>query len=430
MDGGGDTEKGDVPFEVTNPGKADGSGLLSAADEARLVAAFDAVVAKGQTTIAQLETEIARLEADNARKQQEANTLVSNIAARERELQNNYNNNLLLCAFFPNPVTCVLANYLANDSTLSSYKRQLADAQAAQARIATEMQQYATKRDDLRARIDEIRAGKTRLLATLRDNQSPTYPSSLSTSPETGRAYWRATQMGKVETSIAQEIALLVDLRNAAVELSNVLDQSLNTLRALEQSVDALVEQSREQFMDLLSALLTGDPAAHAEKWLEDTIAKKTRDMLNALEWPLNEFARFVVERDGDPESLIQRILDKLANDLSPPPVSYEANTHVNLLDNTEARTGIDVTASRTNATVEVYVDLVHTYVGDLDMWVDHNGTTWNLQRNLSNSNDALKKTWVLDAGNIDVRGRWTLHIKDTADKDQGTLNRWTLVVR
>src|SRR5687767_930412 len=125
-----DLVKGDDPFEVSDTGKADGTGLLSAQDQARIEAAFDAAVAASEQTIAKLETEIAKLEQQHAQKQAEADALVSRIASREQELRDNYNRNLILCAFFPNPATCILANYLANDSTLSSYKNQLAAARA------------------------------------------------------------------------------------------------------------------------------------------------------------------------------------------------------------------------------------------------------------------------------------------------------------
>jgi hypothetical protein len=62
----------------------------------------------------------------------------------------------------------------------------------------------------------------------VRDNQSPRISAELASSPETGRA----TTMGQVETAIGSEIALLVELRNAAVELSQTLTQSIYTLRA------------------------------------------------------------------------------------------------------------------------------------------------------------------------------------------------------
>ncbi|HUS32415.1 MAG TPA: proprotein convertase P-domain-containing protein [Kofleriaceae bacterium] len=429
--------KSDDPFTITSPGKADGSGLLPAADQQRLEAAFETVLQKGQQTIDKLEQEIAKLEQDIAKKKQEADNLVAQIASRESSLRDDYNRNLLICAFFPNPATCIFANYLANDGTLRSYQQQLDAARAAQAQMQQQLTAYQAKRNDLRARITEIRTGKDRLIAMLHDNQTPSIPPELASSPDAGRAYWRATAMGQVQRAINDEIHLLVDLRNAAVELSNTLDQSLATLRSLDQATQELVEQSHNQFMKLVKALLSGDPAAAADKWLEDQLASRTRALLNSLEWPLNEFARYVVESDTNPnagDQLVQRILQKLMNGGGGgglQPVSFEASTQVNVLDNTVAKSAMSVTESRTLSELEVFVDIQHTYVGDLVVSLQHGSQTYVLQNRSGGGQDNLVKTFAVpQAAGQQLKGTWTLVVEDTADQDTGKLRRWQLIAQ
>jgi hypothetical protein len=270
----------------------------------------------------------------------------------------------------------------------------------------------------------------------LHDGTSPVIPPELASSPEAGRAYWRANAMTEVQIAINDEIVLLVDLRNAAVELSNTLDQSLATLRSLDHATEQLVEQSRKQFMKLVKALLSGDPAAAADRWLEDQIASRTRALLDSLDWPLNEFARFVVESDTNPnagEQLIQRILQKLggAGGGGAQPVSFEAATPVNILDKTVAKSVLNVTDSRTISQLELFVDIEHTYVGDLVVSLEHGTRKYLLQNRVGGGQDNLVKTFsVALAAGQPLAGKWTLIVEDTADQDTGKLRRWQLIAQ
>lgn len=425
--------KGDEPFELTDSGKADGSGLLSAQDQARIEAAFDAAVAASEQTIAKLEAEIVKLEQQHAQKQAEADALVQRIASREQELRDQYDRNLVLCAFFPNPAICIFANYIANDSTLSSYKNQLAAARQQQQQIMQKVADYRARRDVLRAKLVQVRDAKTRMLSLLRNGTTVPVPAELTGAAAT--AFQRVQVMRKIEDAIASEIALLVEIRNAAVELSNALDQSLATLRALEQSVDALVEQQREAFMDLLSGLLSGDPAAAAEKWLEDVLAAKTRELLGKLSWPASEFARFLVEtragNNPDPQALLTRILQKLGQQQQVEPLVFTATTPVNILDLTTARSAITVTQSRAIGSLEVYVEIDHTYIGDLVVSLEKDGKAWTLSNNVGGSADSIRKTFrITDVAGVALSGKWTLVVADTVKQDTGKLARWDLVVR
>jgi hypothetical protein len=422
--------KAGEPFDVSEPGKAD--GMLSATEKARFEDAVDEAVAAAEATIAKLETEIAKLEQGHAAKQKEADDLVRRIADREAELRRQADNNLLLCAFFPDPAICFAAVIIANDSTLKQWRSQLDAARAEQSRIAAELAGYRTKRDALRARIAPVREGKQQLLTLLQNPGTLASSPLLVDSPDASAAFGRVELIGRLETAMATEIELLVDIRNAAVETSQVLDESLKTLRALEKSVDELVTAQRERFMEALKKLISGDAGALAEKWLEEAIAAKTRELLKGLEWPASEFARFLIKNrngGGDLDKLLQDILQKLAaGPQEKPPVTVKANTPVDIHDFTTAKSTLDMTDTRTPTRLEVFVDIQHTFSGDLVVSLVKDGKQFVLSKNVGQDKDDIVKTFVVeDLQGVSLKGRWTLQVEDTAKADVGRLRSWQL---
>lgn len=413
-------------FAIGDLGKAD--GVLSSADRARIEAAFDQAIASAQATADQLEREIADLERSHAVKQAEADRLVQQIAAREDEIRRNFNRNLVLCAFFPSPA-CFLATALSNDSALQSFRSQLSAAQTEQARIRVDIEEYGRKRDAIRAKIAPLRDGKTRVLAMLNGSLPHTPPPALSSDPATAEAYWRVGAMAQVQSAVAEEVRLLLALRDAAVELANTLDQSLLTLRRLEQSVAELVEAQREQFMKLAIGMLTGDPAATAQEFLDQQIASRTRMVLDQLAWPLDEFARYLASErgEGDEEALYRRLLDTLVGDTQVAPLELASSTPVNILDNTTASSTLTVAQARSAHEVLVHVRLKHSYVGDLVISIVHGSKTWLLQERVGGSADDLDHTFQLTE-DIAMKGAWTLKIEDKEAQDTGTLLGWDLV--
>lgn len=413
-------------FAIEDLGKAD--GVLSSSDRQRIETAFDQAISSAEATVTQLEDEIGSLEASHLVKQQEADRLVQQIAAREDEIRRNFNNNLLICAFFPSPA-CFLATALSNDSALRSFRDQLSRAQAEQTRIRNEIATYGQKRDAIRAKITPLRQGKTRVLAML-NGSAPTPPAVLADDPATALAYWRTSAMAEVQAAVAEEVRLLIELRDAAVELATTLDQSLLTLRRLEESVADLVTKQREQFMKFAIGMLTGDPAATAQKFLDQQVAALTRSVLNQLEWPLNEFARYLASErgEGDEEALYRRLLEKLVGDLVVEPLTQGSTTPVNILDHTTASSAITINRTRTAQRIEVHVSLEHTYVGDLVISLTKTGQTWILQERVGGSADDLDKTFTLPVTDVSVRGKWTLKVEDREAQDTGRILGWELI--
>ncbi|MEV0481165.1 S8 family serine peptidase [Streptomyces sp. NPDC050508] len=80
-------------------------------------------------------------------------------------------------------------------------------------------------------------------------------------------------------------------------------------------------------------------------------------------------------------------------------------------------------------ATLQVGVDITHTFRGDLVLdLVAPDGSTYRLESaSTSDSADDVKTTYAVDASTETANGTWKLRVQDTAAQDTGTLNNWKL---
>ncbi|MEU1268449.1 M4 family metallopeptidase [Streptomyces sp. NPDC005799] len=109
----------------------------------------------------------------------------------------------------------------------------------------------------------------------------------------------------------------------------------------------------------------------------------------------------------------------------------YANSTRVDIPDNGPAVespvtiTGRDGNAS---ATTSVYVNIVHTYRGDLTVdLVGPNGTVYSLLNRSGGSADNVDQTFTVDASAQPLNGTWKLRVQDRASIDVGYIARWQL---
>ncbi|MER6421040.1 M4 family metallopeptidase [Streptomyces sp. NPDC001137] len=109
----------------------------------------------------------------------------------------------------------------------------------------------------------------------------------------------------------------------------------------------------------------------------------------------------------------------------------YANATRVDIPDNGPAVespvtiTGRDGNAS---ATTSVYVNIVHTYRGDLTVdLVGPNGTVYSLLNRSGGSADNVDQTFTVDASAQPLNGTWKLRVQDRASIDVGYIARWQL---
>jgi subtilisin-like proprotein convertase family protein len=73
-------------------------------------------------------------------------------------------------------------------------------------------------------------------------------------------------------------------------------------------------------------------------------------------------------------------------------------------------------------------LDIDHSYVGDLVVYIEHNGEYLVLQDQAGGNAQGLKRQFDISAfAGRERAGEWTLVIEDRAQQDVGRLNSWAL---
>ena len=108
----------------------------------------------------------------------------------------------------------------------------------------------------------------------------------------------------------------------------------------------------------------------------------------------------------------------------------YESADTVAIPDNdAEGVTSvIDVPDEAGAARVTVELRITHSYIGDLQLILEHDGAEVTLWDKSGGMTANLNETLVLDNFNGKlVTGAWTLKVVDTYAQDTGTLDSWAL---
>ncbi|MER5507506.1 M4 family metallopeptidase [Streptomyces sp. NPDC002766] len=109
----------------------------------------------------------------------------------------------------------------------------------------------------------------------------------------------------------------------------------------------------------------------------------------------------------------------------------YANATRVDIPDNGPAVESPVTIAGRdgnASATTSVYVNIVHTYRGDLTVdLVGPNGTVYSLLNRSGGSAANVDQTFTIDASAQPLNGTWKLRVQDRASIDVGYIARWQL---
>ncbi|WP_405648706.1 M4 family metallopeptidase [Streptomyces sp. NBC_00019] len=111
---------------------------------------------------------------------------------------------------------------------------------------------------------------------------------------------------------------------------------------------------------------------------------------------------------------------------------SFESTTDVSIPDNGAAVTSSVAVTGRTGnapSNLAVAVDIVHTYIGDLQVQlVAPDGTAYTLKAyGTGGSTDNLNTTYTVNASSEVANGTWQLRVQDNAAVDTGYINSWKL---
>ncbi|MEV5438003.1 M4 family metallopeptidase [Streptomyces sp. NPDC052682] len=111
---------------------------------------------------------------------------------------------------------------------------------------------------------------------------------------------------------------------------------------------------------------------------------------------------------------------------------SFENTADVSIPDNGAAVTSSVTVSGRSGnapANLQVSVDIVHTWRGDLVIdLLAPDGTAYRLKNfSSSDSADNVKETYTVDASSEVADGTWKLRVQDQAAQDTGYINGWKL---
>ncbi|WP_367320700.1 M4 family metallopeptidase [Streptomyces sp. HUAS ZL42] len=111
---------------------------------------------------------------------------------------------------------------------------------------------------------------------------------------------------------------------------------------------------------------------------------------------------------------------------------SFENAADVSIPDNGAAVTSSITVSGRTGnapSNLQVGVDIVHTYIGDLQVQlVAPDGTAYTLKAyGTGGSTDNINTTYTVNASSEVANGTWQLRVQDNAAIDTGYINSWKL---
>lgn len=110
----------------------------------------------------------------------------------------------------------------------------------------------------------------------------------------------------------------------------------------------------------------------------------------------------------------------------------YENNNPVAIPDNDSSGISsvITVPDDLIAKSVTLEIDVSHTWIGDLVIILSHDGIDTVVWDRAGGSSRNISQTFLLESfANKQVSGDWILKITDLAQKDEGTLNHWAILI-
>ncbi|WP_328752838.1 M4 family metallopeptidase [Streptomyces sp. NBC_00285] len=195
------------------------------------------------------------------------------------------------------------------------------------------------------------------------------------------------------------------------VNLAPVADQTSGVNQVVALQLDAYTTN-------------TGSPLTYEATGLPDGLTVSPSGLISGTPTTLGTSAVTVTVTDDTGASASATFTWQIA-------YVYANSTRVDIPDNGAAVespvtiTGRDGNAS---ATTKVYVNIVHTYRGDLTVdLVGPDGTVYSLLNRSGGSADNVDQTFTVNASAQPLNGTWKLRVQDRASIDVGYIARWQL---
>jgi hypothetical protein len=111
-------------------------------------------------------------------------------------------------------------------------------------------------------------------------------------------------------------------------------------------------------------------------------------------------------------------------------PSFFQNQTNYNITDNGTINSPITVSGRSGNApsNLQVSVRIIHTYIGDLQVYlIAPDGTSRTLHNRSGGGTDNIITTYTVNASSELANGTWQLRVRDRANGDTGYLDEWSM---
>lgn len=113
--------------------------------------------------------------------------------------------------------------------------------------------------------------------------------------------------------------------------------------------------------------------------------------------------------------------------------ITYSNNISQDIPDNNPQgiTSEIEIQDDLVAESVYINIDITHTWIGDLLITIEHSGTIVTLWNKEGGNGQSIKQSFeVKEFARTNISGKWTLKVVDTAARDIGTLNSWSIIIK
>ncbi|MHA1205304.1 MAG: proprotein convertase P-domain-containing protein [Candidatus Heimdallarchaeaceae archaeon] len=106
--------------------------------------------------------------------------------------------------------------------------------------------------------------------------------------------------------------------------------------------------------------------------------------------------------------------------------------TNYNIYDHSTTESNIYISKSDSINTVSVYVSIIHTWIGDLKIWVvSPSGLSYQIWNREGGSSDDIHQDFVITSyfNGFNCYGTWKLRVEDCASGDKGYIDYWSIAI-
>lgn len=271
------------------------------ARERELIAAARASVDDLTKVVATLKAELSALEKQNEARLAELQTITASIEARKREVEAEYErkkwNSLLFCwVGLCDLGRATLLSAIADDSRIRQLEGDLARVKQDQARIAARIEDYKERKASAETSLAALTDAEASLRALYTGKRvvADGAVSGGAASMGLKKAQYRYSLEEQLCDNLDAQITLLTTLLQEAQAISSLATEAVARAKQASARATALRKASAAEWAKLLRMAVSPDPNAAAQRWMDEWVANKTKQLVREAGFPVWDPADFV----------------------------------------------------------------------------------------------------------------------------------------